>query len=404
MENPKSQSRLKKILLIILAVVIVGALGVGGYFCRIKYGANKTKKIERTNTTIPNQPDAISPSNFQAVVIDTNESTTIVNIGDIVKITMPDDGLAMNYDTNILQIISSESAVPLKVNRAFKVIGDGITKVEKGDFSVTISTGKGSLTQSNFTTVQWANGGALYFVDTDKSTVTVNVGDNVDIATADDGNAISFDKNILLGISADTVGPSKVGYAFEVVGVGTTKFEKGSFSVTIIAKAKESERKSIDATWDLYTNYKLGFSIKIPKQVLNYADNRDNKMIPFEINEQEGNRVGIGTPGNGWSILIQNGIKNDADLLKFIQTQYMPECLLGAKKETAIQVGTYDVSIDENGASGGEGCFLNFGYGVKYSPSLQKVAQWTSGQYPHFFIDQNTLVDSEIENSFKFIK
>lgn len=52
MEKKKPQFRLKKLLLTILAVVLVGAVGVGGYYCWLKYDIKSTKKIETTTPVV----------------------------------------------------------------------------------------------------------------------------------------------------------------------------------------------------------------------------------------------------------------------------------------------------------------------------------------------------------------
>lgn len=204
---------------------------------------------------------------------------------------------------------------------------------------------------------------------------------------------------ILAGIIAGGIYYKSLSTKKQIKSMKTQEQEEQGQEQTTKDKAN-STRVSIDDNWDLYTNYKLGFSMEVPKNV---AGMLNNEIVPFEISENDDGTVGMGM---AWRITIKDGIKNDDDLLNFIQSRYMKECLLGDKKESN-QKGTYNVSIDENGASGGEGCFLNFGIVLKYNPSLQKVANWNTGQTAFFWLPGTNSfqdnIDYDIVNSFKFI-
>lgn len=204
--------------------------------------------------------------------------------------------------------------------------------------------------------------------------------------------------------------------------------------------AQVSTITSIDNTWNLYTNNKFGFSIKVPKLIAgeshnncpsNYAvstaiydDNigvyitdeyfyeyPQNNVCQKTINnlsiiDQRANqwKSGQGNPlfvPNNWHIITANA-SNDSELESFIKSNYGTGCKLGAKSLSST--GMYDVKIQGDGLDlGVSKCPINFVYSLKYSPELRKAATWGVGQAVTFSSpDYKQSYDSEMINSFKF--
>lgn len=184
-----------------------------------------------------------------------------------------------------------------------------------------------------------------------------------------------------------------------------------------------------DATADLrvYRNEKLGFELSIPNTV--GVDVGTEKERTGDVNVMEnGNIVFISVnsgdslvkeeiekinsskseyekvQGVSWAILVKE-INGDAGLLDFIQRRYGKTCKLG-EKNPDFQDGVFDVKIVSSLPEGG--CFLNYGLVVKYYPAKNLVAAWDLGQAPVFFkkiVDENNpIFDTEMKDSFKFIK
>jgi len=78
------------------------------------------------------------------------------------------------------------------------------------------------------------------------------------------------------------------------------------------SEKKTSEIISLDETWNKYTNYKLGFSINIPKFAAISEDNENNIVI-----------------SNGsyykWTLMIK-AVKNDNELDKLIKERFGSAC------------------------------------------------------------------------------
>jgi hypothetical protein len=185
---------------------------------------------------------------------------------------------------------------------------------------------------------------------------------------------------------------------------------------------KESEIKSIDSNWNQYTNYQLGFTLKIPKRAVFagnsadvvsykagnidyiYPNFKNDKYYEDFINQLKNPSLDeFGkVAGIPWAILVEN-VKNDGELLKFIQNRYGTGCKLGKKE--IIPSGDYKIVIESDGLDPEVSkCFLNYALSIKYNPVKEKVAAWDIGQGPNFFVTSDKSVDNEMDESFQFIK
>lgn len=188
---------------------------------------------------------------------------------------------------------------------------------------------------------------------------------------------------------------------------------------------KEATReacKKIPATdWRLYQNKKLGFELKIPKEVDDgpikiieeddvvwiVPENSDyyaTKLKQFNNSSSDFDKVN----GIPWAILIKK-IKNDEELKGFIEKRYGAGCKLGKIAPTS-QPELSDVDVIRTDLEGV--CPLNWTYFIKYSSKEHRVAVWDMGQAYNFVKEKNCAVlvsvdvgyDDEMVKSFKFIK
>ncbi|MFA6521499.1 MAG: TPM domain-containing protein [Candidatus Gracilibacteria bacterium] len=188
-----------------------------------------------------------------------------------------------------------------------------------------------------------------------------------------------------------------------------------------------SSLEPIDDNWDLYTNYKLGFSVEVPHKgkleghlqgnieyfayneikaiekgnivYISSGDEYQNSSIQKSIKSRktEAKRV----QGVSWAILIKK-IKNDSQLKSLIKQKYGSSCKLG-KKTKSSQEGVFDIEILGDGKDLGETrCPMNFITFMKYYPKLQRVATWDIGQAPNFEVN-GEYVDDKMSDSFAFI-
>jgi len=218
---------------------------------------------------------------------------------------------------------------------------------------------------------------------------------------------------------------------------------------------QESELVSLNNIWNLYTNHKLGFSIKVPKIsdggapcVWKGEDEGDHSYrpalgsVPVKIFEDENeiyisreyryNLTGETKEESGlgfrsffsgcekemialdmlrsekpqaWNI-ISGKVANDQELETFIDKHFHPSCRLGEKKPSS-QTGVFDVIIQgTNPEMGVENntCWLNYAYVLKYSPEKQRAYTWDLGQALNFCIDNwKTCYDSEMKDSFNVL-
>lgn len=211
---------------------------------------------------------------------------------------------------------------------------------------------------------------------------------------------------------------------------------------------KDSEMISLDDTWNLYKNYKLGFSIKIPKyslasdsgqmygknfkacpgklvSIIAIADDSNAKVyiVPSKIYDQnvkECKNVDLAlakklvlannVDSEQWAITIKN-IANENQLTGAVRNYWNDNKCIASNKKATQYAGTFDVSvgpIKDTGAGPEDGCFLNWMIGAKYSPESQKLALWNVGQEGVFWLNNNskedTTYDDAMEESFQFIK
>lgn len=214
---------------------------------------------------------------------------------------------------------------------------------------------------------------------------------------------------------------------------------------------KGSSIVSVDSTWNKYTNYKLGFSMDMPKLMSpfsggckwNTTENSyrpESTPVPVKIFE-EGNVVyisqeyyyllggerkvpqGYGTVSyfdkcdkimnslallkdtsntyeSKWKITVDT-VNNDSELTMYLQSQFGSSCSVGEKKPSK-QNGVYDIIIKGDDKDLGETkCPLNYMYVVKYYPAKNKVASWGVGQ-ACIFMNGSNCNDPKMILSFTF--
>ena len=215
-----------------------------------------------------------------------------------------------------------------------------------------------------------------------------------------------------------------------------------------------SEFLPLDDTWIQYTNYQLGFTIKVPKTMAHYygsckwsEEGGDHSyrpepaIVPVKVFE-DGNTVYIASeyyyelleettedgvsyfaecqavtnnlellqaPENfyqaKWTIVMQE-ILDDAQLDAFIKSRYGAGCSLGEKTPWALQEGVFDVGIlgDDKPMETTE-CLVNYATVLKYYPDGNRVISWHLGQAFTFpgDVEYNVIYDGEMVDSFRFL-
>ncbi|OIP23322.1 hypothetical protein COX95_04035 [bacterium CG_4_10_14_0_2_um_filter_33_32] len=232
-----------------------------------------------------------------------------------------------------------------------------------------------------------------------------------------------------------------------IIGLGITIFIKISTNKKSNSeKVDEVELKPVDRTWNLYTNRKLGFSMKIPKEVnspfgaCELNDKKDSyiykySVVPLKITETS-DAVDVTTSyyyellerqgssftgykyldckkrdlsGGGWRIIVKN-VSNDKEIDNFIKSQMDKigggSCFGIGKKTPAKQKGVYDIEIKGDGKDLEESsCPVNFAYALEYYPAKNKIAYWFLGQEATFYKDgDSNYYDDEMSDSFSFIE
>jgi hypothetical protein len=217
---------------------------------------------------------------------------------------------------------------------------------------------------------------------------------------------------------------------------------------------KPSEFLPLDDTWIQYTNYQLGFTIKVPKTMVHYygsckwsEEGGDHSyrpepaIVPVKVFE-DGNTVYIASeyyyellgetvedgvsyfaecqavtnslellqaPDNfyqaKWTIVMQE-IQDDAQLDAFIKTRYGAGCSLGEKTPWDLQEGVFDVGIlgDDKPMETTE-CLINYATVLKYYPEGGRVISWHLGQAFTFpgDVEYSVIYDGEMVDSFRFL-
>lgn len=222
----------------------------------------------------------------------------------------------------------------------------------------------------------------------------------------------------------------------------------------IPTREKTSELISLDNVWNLYTNYRLGFSIKVPKIATggapcvwkgekegDHSYRPASGPVPVKIFEDE-NGIYInheyrykltgetkeGNEAQGyrsffsdceketitldilkterpqtWNIISEK-VTSDQELETFIDRHFHPSCSLGEKKQSD-QIGFFDVIIrGTDPTMKNNTCWLNYDYVMKYSPEKQRAFTWDIGQACSFnYNEYNNCYDQEMRKSFKIL-
>ena len=211
--------------------------------------------------------------------------------------------------------------------------------------------------------------------------------------------------------------------------------ESADESTPVPSQAQNPALTSIDDTWNQYINVRIGFSMKIPKQV----QVTDTQRIAVDVFEDPASpeEVFIATThwapyGNpdalrkttwsdlkaaniagtllSWHIVSQQ-VRNDAELTAFLKNRYGKDCTIGVKK--LMHPGVYDVIIG-NGMPPDEGdCFVNYITIIRQSTERQQVVAWNMGQDVTFIGAprdaspeelQAAIYDQEMAGSFRFLE
>lgn len=217
---------------------------------------------------------------------------------------------------------------------------------------------------------------------------------------------------------------------------------------------KPSEFVPLDDTWIQYTNYQLGFTIKVPKTMAHYygsckwsEEGGDHSyrpepaIVPVKVFE-DGNTVYIASeyyyellgetvedgvsyfaecqavtnnlallqaPENfyqaKWTIVMQE-IQDDVQLDAFIKTRYGAGCSLGEKTPWNLQEGVFDVGILGDGKPmETTECLINYATVLKYYSDGNRVISWHLGQTFTFpgDVEYSVIYDGEMVDSFRFL-
>lgn len=220
---------------------------------------------------------------------------------------------------------------------------------------------------------------------------------------------------------------------------------------------KELALTSLNATWNQYTNYQLGFSIKVPKEMLqrygsckwdeeggDHSYRADPALVPVKIYEDTQNstvyiaseyyyeltgetienyisyysecnkvpnslervrreyRAERSHYQQAWNIIVKE-VANDSQLDSFIKERYGSGCALG-QKTPSEQEGVFNVRIEGTIETG---CIVNYITVLRYFPAKNKVVSWHLGQDVTFYKvlgTEDIIYDWEMTESFRFLK
>jgi hypothetical protein len=228
----------------------------------------------------------------------------------------------------------------------------------------------------------------------------------------------------------------------------------------VVEETRPSETVSLDETWNRYTNYDLGFLLKVPKTMVSYNgaciwnkanDDRSYRpklaFVPVKIfegadsvtiapeylyelsgattetNDQGGSRTLFAEcnqvpnspallqdPERPWFSaqmwkIVAAEVHSDDELDALIKSRYGSGC--GSKeKEATGQDGVYRVRIQGDGKDLSETlCPLNYATVVMYYPEGSKLIAWDLGQAGTFIgaLDFTVHYDREMVESFRFL-
>jgi hypothetical protein len=194
---------------------------------------------------------------------------------------------------------------------------------------------------------------------------------------------------------------------------------------------------SVDDQWNLYANSQLGFSIKVPKQVVsNSTSSNGQQLEPIQVLEDQ-DTVYITSPSDfnaekikanlaqtsmsgveklhnqamTWAILVEPAA-DEAAVTKFIKDRYGASCGLGEIKDDSRgfkQVNVKGSDTDKEDFS----CWMYFAYVIYYDPQKKILANWDLGQALRFELKPGDLAnmtdaktqaaDAIMQESFKFL-
>lgn len=168
------------------------------------------------------------------------------------------------------------------------------------------------------------------------------------------------------------------------------------------------EITSLDSVFDLYTDYDLGFEIKIPKIVDVYdADSNLIETTVEVIREDDSVRFapkdGLDNDAATWDIKVYDNATKKTVEQHFLDIN--DECDVVVYEDVAgkeYQSPRAESSDKTEDALGFPKCFLNYAAGSFYSEEEQVFAYWAIGQDARFYLDGEAL-DDEMRDSFEFI-
>jgi hypothetical protein len=180
-----------------------------------------------------------------------------------------------------------------------------------------------------------------------------------------------------------------------------------------------------DNMWNQYTNKRLGFSMKIPKQsfdsnsqtqvpVVVLDDGKSNSIvIDFEYSiDGKGNKKQRSFEGGGgYKIIFVNNIASEENMNKFIKKTFGNGCKLEVEsKHIFNDLSKYSLGAEQNGLSKDDPWFKNCGPASSavrfiYSPNKKRLAYLDIGQEVTFPIESDNFTygyEREMLSSFNF--
>ncbi|MBD3300748.1 MAG: hypothetical protein GF347_05355 [Candidatus Moranbacteria bacterium] len=216
---------------------------------------------------------------------------------------------------------------------------------------------------------------------------------------------------------------------------GTIRKEQSADGIQKInpkEKVDDQDKKLMveDNDWRLYTNDRLGFSIKVPQKILDKNCGEKDGKVNFKIFE-DGNKIYFSSEkvysfktkqcysnsldivknwrGSDyffgvWEVRVNN-VNNETEAQNNLKEYFGNSCIIDTK-ENAIQEGVFDLKLKDSKGLGCNGqCCLNYIYVIKYSDKYKKVAYWSIGQDSNFVIENKSNsggFDFEMAESFQF--
>ncbi len=178
-------------------------------------------------------------------------------------------------------------------------------------------------------------------------------------------------------------------------------------------RLQNGQTELANVEWFWYENEDLGFKMKYPKEAGSYQPKaiEDGNIVYFTSNKYTENEameaVSSGASeyekinGRPWSMLIKD-VKNEEEVEFFTKEVYGNDCEFEGVEKAEEMEGLYRVKIRGGGTE--SDCFLNYAFVIFYSPEKGRIATWSIGQAPSFFIGENRIaVDRVMRESFEFL-